>query len=167
MTVHNNYPENLIDGKKYFSQYNIWILSGHGGKTIQPTTTQFFTIQLERGKKSHVFTNIKMFTYIIPVKRNLQILNDSKALAKGFGLVTIKIPKKHYYTTLAIILYVTKPIKHNKSNCTQKIHSIHKCNHWGSQMVKNHHRYRKETQIWNNNQINISTIIGLHYHFYN
>ena len=34
-----------------------------------------------------------MFAYIIPVKYNVQIINDSKFPAKVFGLVTIKIPK--------------------------------------------------------------------------
>ena len=36
-----------------------------------------------------------MFAYIIPVKFNVQILNGRKSPATGFGLVIIKIPKKH------------------------------------------------------------------------
>ena len=56
-----------------------------------------------------MFTGITILTYIGNVKCNVQNLNDRKFPAKAFGLVTIKIPQKHYYTTLAIILYVTKP----------------------------------------------------------
>ena len=42
-----------------------------------------------------MFTNIKMFTYIRPVRYNVQIINVSSAPTKGFGLVIIKIPKKN------------------------------------------------------------------------
>ena len=35
-----NYPENIIDDPGDFSQYRIWILSGHKVKTLHPTTTK-------------------------------------------------------------------------------------------------------------------------------
>ena len=40
-----------------------------------------------------MFTGIKMFSYIRPVKYHVKILNGSKAPEKGFGLVIIKTPK--------------------------------------------------------------------------
>ena len=69
-----------------------------------------------------MFTDITIFTYIRNVKFNVQILNGSKALVKVFGLFIIKTPKKHNYTTLAIILYATKPTKYNQLNYTQTLH---------------------------------------------
>ena len=87
---------------------------------LHPTTTKTSTAQLDGGSNSHVFTGIKMFSYIRSVQYNAQMINDSKSPAKGFGLVIITI-KKHYYTTIAIILYPTKPTKHNNSNYTQAL----------------------------------------------
>ena len=56
-----------------------------------------------------------MFAYIRPVQCNVQMINDRKDPAKGFGLVIIKFPqKKYYYITLVIILYDTKPAKYNQ-----------------------------------------------------
>ena len=78
---------------------------------IQINTTQVSTARLEGGTNPHVFTNITMFTYTVPVWCNGQILNDSKPPAKGFGLVMIKISKRHHYKTLAIIIYATKSTK--------------------------------------------------------
>ena len=57
-----------------------------------------------------------MFTYIITVKCNVQIINGRKDPAKGFGLVIINIQNKNYYTTLTIILYATKTTNYKKSN---------------------------------------------------
>ena len=41
-----------------------------------------------------MFTDIAIFTYIGPVKRNVQILNGSKVSGKYFGFIIIKIPKE-------------------------------------------------------------------------
>ena len=40
-----------------------------------------------------MFTDIAIFTYIRPVKCNVQIVNVNKSPAKGFGLVIVKNPK--------------------------------------------------------------------------
>ena len=93
MTVHNNDPDNFIDDPEYFHQYPSWIISGHGGNTLQKNTNQVSTAQLDGGSKSHVFANITMFTYIRPEKWNVQILNGRKSPTKSFGLVIVKIPK--------------------------------------------------------------------------
>ena len=66
---------------------------GHNGKKIHPTIIKAITEQLDGGYNYHVFTNTTMIAYIRPVQCNVQILNDSKAPAKGFGLVIIKTPK--------------------------------------------------------------------------
>ena len=92
MTVHHNNPEKLIDNPGYFLRYISWILIEHKGNIIHPTTTQVSTVQLYGGSKSHMFTDITMFTYIRPVKCNVKIINVSKSPAKGFGLAIIKIP---------------------------------------------------------------------------
>ena len=93
-TIHQNYPENIIDDTDDFFQYRSWILSGNKGKKLHPTTIKFTTAQLYGGSNYHVFTDIKLFSYIIPVQCNVQIINDSNAHAKGIGLVIIKIPPK-------------------------------------------------------------------------
>ena len=77
MTVHNNDPEKIIDDQEDICQYQIWLLSGHDGITLNWDTNQVSTAQLYVGPNSHVFTKIRMFTYIQPVKFNVQILNDS------------------------------------------------------------------------------------------
>ena len=56
---------------------------------------------------SHVLTNINMFSYICPVKWNLQILNGIKSPAKGVGIVIIKHQNKLYYSNLDNIIYAT------------------------------------------------------------
>ena len=155
MTVHHNDSEIFIDDPEYFLQYLSWLLSEHEGNTLKPTNNQFSTAQLGGGSKSHCFMYITIFTYIRTIKCKVQIINDSKSPANVFGLVILKKYKnKHYYTTLVIVLYATRPKKHNNSNCTQTLQSIQKCNNWGSQMFTNHHRYKHETQSWNNSQIN-------------
>ena len=58
-----------------FHQYCSWLLIGHKGKTLHPTTIKVTTSQLDGGSNSHVFTDIKLFAYIKPVQFNVQILN--------------------------------------------------------------------------------------------
>ena len=41
------------------------------------------------GYQFHILTNITMFTYIIPVNCNAQILNGSKDPEKGFDVVIL------------------------------------------------------------------------------
>ena len=41
-----------------------------------------------------------MFSYIIPVKCNVQIINGRKYPAKGFGIFIIKVPKTNTTITL-------------------------------------------------------------------
>ena len=78
---------------------------------IQPNTTQVITAQLCVGSSSQVFKIIKTFTYIRPVNCSIQIPNGINPL-KMFWSCHSKISKnKYYYTTLAIILYATKPTK--------------------------------------------------------
>ena len=91
MNVHQSDPENFIDDTEAFCQYNSWILSGNKSNIIHLTTTQVSTEQLDGEWKYFVFTDITMFTYIISVKYNVQILNGRKPLEKGFGLVIKKI----------------------------------------------------------------------------
>ena len=56
-------------------------------------TTQVINAQLNGGSNSQMFTYITMFTYIIPVKYNVQIINGRKDPAKGSGLVIVKNSK--------------------------------------------------------------------------
>ena len=53
-----------------------------------------------------------MFTYITPVKYNVQILNGRKSREKGFGLVMVKIPK----TNIIIPLWPSYYIPQNPQN---------------------------------------------------
>ena len=73
------------------------ITSEYYVKTRAPISKQVIfilaNVQLYGGLKSHVFTDITMFTYSRPVKCNVKILNVRKYPAKVFGLVIIKIPK--------------------------------------------------------------------------
>ena len=94
MSIHRNDNENIIDDPEYFFQYCSLLISGHKGKTLHPTTIKVITAQLNGESKSHVFTDIIIVSYIRPLQCNVQIINDSKAHAKGFGLVIIKIPPK-------------------------------------------------------------------------
>ena len=57
-------------------------------------TTQYNTVQLDVGSKSHAFTNVTIFTYIRNVKCNLRIIDDNKTPAKVFGIVMVNIQKK-------------------------------------------------------------------------
>ena len=93
MTVYHNDSYNFIDDQEYFCQYCRWILHEHDRNKTQTSPTQVRSSQLCGVSNSHVFIGITMFAYIRPVKCNVQIINGSKALAKGFGLVIIKIPK--------------------------------------------------------------------------
>ena len=93
MTVCNNDVKHFIDDPEYSFQYRIWIISGNEGNTLNPTTTQVSTSQLDGVSNSHVFTDITICAYIIPVKCNIRILNARKCPTKSFGLVIIKIPK--------------------------------------------------------------------------
>ena len=86
VTVHHNDPEICIDDPEYFRQYHSWLISGHEGNTLHPTTTHVSTAQLYIGSRSHVFTNITMFIHIIPVNFNVQILNDRKYPEKVLAL---------------------------------------------------------------------------------
>ena len=60
---------------------------------IQPNTTQVITEQLHLGLESPLFTYITMFTYIKPVKCNVQTINGRKAPVKGSGLFIVYISK--------------------------------------------------------------------------
>ena len=55
-----------------------------------------------------MFTNIKLFSYIRPVKCNVQILNGSKYTSKSFGLVIIKKPKTNIIIQLWPPYYITQ-----------------------------------------------------------
>ena len=104
MTVHHNYPENFIDDPEYFHQYCSWLLIIHEINTIQPTNNQVSNVQLYGGSNYHILTNIIISNYIIPVDCNVKILNGINPLQKVLVFFL-----KHYYTTLAIMLYNTKP----------------------------------------------------------
>ena len=112
MTVHHNDPENSIGDPEDFLQYCIWLISGHEGNKLQPTNTQVSNVQLYVVSNSHVFTNITMFTYIIPVKCNVQIINGRRSPAKGSGLVIVKIPK----TNIIIPLWPSYYMPQNPQN---------------------------------------------------
>ena len=92
--IYQNDPGHIIDDPEDFLQYRIWLLSGHKGGGNHPTTITVTTAQLDGGSKSHVLTDIKLLFYIRPVQFNVQIINVSKAPAKGFGLFVIKSPQQ-------------------------------------------------------------------------
>ena len=94
MSINHNYPENIIDDTEDFCQYRSLLLSGYKGKPLHPTTIKVTTAKLDGGSNSHVFTYTKLYSYIRPVQYNVQILNDSKAPAKGFVLAIIKKRKQ-------------------------------------------------------------------------
>ena len=83
---------------------------------IQPNTTQYITAQLDEGSYSRVFTNIPIFTYIIPVKCNVQIINGRKAPEKGFGIVMVYITK----TNIIIPLWPSYYMLQNPQNTISK-----------------------------------------------
>ena len=114
MTVHRNDSENFINDQEHVFQYHSFIIIGRKVKTLKLITTQVIMAQLDGVSNYHVFVGITVFTYIRPVKCNVQISNGSKAPAKVFGLVVVTFQNNHHYTTLAIIIYTTKPTKHNK-----------------------------------------------------
>ena len=93
VTIHHNDPEKFNDYLEDFRQYFSWILCEHECNNIQTSTTQVNNAQLEVGSKSHIFTNITMFNYIVPVRCNVKILSGRKSPAKGFVLVIIEIQK--------------------------------------------------------------------------
>ena len=161
MNVHHNDAESFIDDPEDSCLYHIWLLSGHKGKTLHITTTQVSTIKLVGGSTSHVFTGIKMFTYIIPINCNVQIINRSKAPAKLFGLVISFFQKQTllYHSGHNTICHKNRKTQQVKLHLNI-IQSIQKCKNRSSQMGKNHHRYRKETQSRNKSQIKISTVMG-------
>ena len=76
----------FIGDPEYFCQHRILLLSVHKGNTLHSTNTKVITAQLDVGSKYHLFTNITMFTYIIPVKFNVKILNGIKSPALGIHL---------------------------------------------------------------------------------
>ena len=55
--------------------------------------TQVSNAPLGEGPKSCVFTKITMFTYIIPVNCNAQVLNGRKSPVKGLGIVNAFLKK--------------------------------------------------------------------------
>ena len=65
---------------------------------------------------SHVFTYKKLFAYIRSVQCNVQIVNGSKAPAKVFGLVIIKI----FITNIIIPLCPSYYMPQNKQNKTSQ-----------------------------------------------
>ena len=73
------------------------ITSEYYVKTRAPISKQVIfilaNVQLYGGLKSHVFTDITMFTYSRPVKCNVKILNVRKYPANVFGLIVLKIAK--------------------------------------------------------------------------
>ena len=69
-------------------------------------------MQLDGVSNSHVFTDIKLFAYTRPVQCNVQIINVSKAIAKGFVLVIIKIQK----TSISIPLWTSYLMPQNQQN---------------------------------------------------
>ena len=112
MTIHQNDPENIIDDPEYFWQYHSWLLIGHKGNTLNPTTIKVTTAQLVGGSNFHVFTDIKLFAYIRPVQCIVKLLNGSKSPEKGFGLVIIKPPR----TNIIIPLWPSYYMPHNLQN---------------------------------------------------
>ena len=94
MTVHHNDSEIIIDDPEYFFQYCSWPLCGNDGNTLHATTVKVSTIKPDVVSKSYAFTNIKLLTYILPIKCNVQILNIRKSPANVFYLVTIKHQKQ-------------------------------------------------------------------------
>ena len=95
-----------IDDPEYFSQYRSWHKIGHEGKTLHPDTTQVSTAQLDVLSNSHMFIDITIFTCIIPVKCNVQILNGRKFPATVFVLVIMKIPKINFFIPLWTSYYM-------------------------------------------------------------
>ena len=110
MTVHHNDPEQFIYDTEDFCKYHSLLISEYKGNILQTNTTQFITAQLDGGSNSHVFTDIKNFTYIISVNCNVEILNISKAPEKGFVLVIVKITKSNIIIPLWPSYYMPSKI---------------------------------------------------------
>ena len=109
--------------QKISLMYLIWLLSGHGGNTLHPNTTQVITAKLDGGSNSHVFTGITILTYIRHVKCNVQILNGRKTPAKCFGLAMIK--KKNIIIPFFPSYYMPQKLaKNNQSNCTKNYNRV-------------------------------------------
>ena len=68
-----------------------------------------------------MFTNITMFAYIKPVKCNVQIINGSKAPAKGVRIFIINPPKTNIITPLWPSYY-TPQNPRNTTNLTSLKH---------------------------------------------
>ena len=60
--------DNFIGDLEYFRQYHSWLPSEHKGTNIQTNPTKVRNSQLYVGSNSHVFTEITLVTFIIPVK---------------------------------------------------------------------------------------------------
>ena len=108
MTVTSNDPKTFSDDTEDLFQYFRLLLSGNKCNTIHRTITQVSTSLMDGGSNSHMFTNITMFTYIIPVKYNIQIFNGRKSSTKRFGLVIVKISKTKQFILLWPSYYIPK-----------------------------------------------------------
>ena len=86
MTINQNYPENIIHDPEYFCQYHRLILSVHNLKTLHPNYIKGTTAQLYGGSKYHVSTDIKLFTYIVPIKCNVKSSMSENSLQKVLAL---------------------------------------------------------------------------------
>ena len=117
VNVHHKKPNNFIDDPGYFSHYRRWLICEHKGNITRTNTTQVCIEQLDRGSKSHMFTGITMFTYIIPVKDNIQIINGRKSPAKVFSLIIKKTPKTNMIIPLWPSYYMPQKPQ-NKINQT-------------------------------------------------
>ena len=80
MYVYHNDPYYLIDDPEDFHNYRYWLLRKHKVANIQTSITQINNSQLGGRSNLHVFSDITMFTYIIPVKCNIKIYISSKIL---------------------------------------------------------------------------------------
>ena len=86
MDVHHNDSENCIDDPEDFRQYCSWLLCAHKDKKNPTNKTRVSTPQLDGGSDYHMLTNINMFTYIRPLKCNVQVLSGNTAPEKGLLL---------------------------------------------------------------------------------
>ena len=89
-----------------YPKINSGIMSINCNKTFHPTTIKVSNAQMDVLSNSYLFTNITIFTYIRPVKCNVQILNSRKSPAKRFGFVIIKIPKTNIIIPLQPSYYM-------------------------------------------------------------
>ena len=73
---------------------------------IQSNTTQVSSAQLWVVSNSQLFYDINIFTYIIPVKCKVQIINFRKSPEKGFGIFIVNIPKTNIIISLWTSYYI-------------------------------------------------------------